>query len=406
MLITCNSILKLPYLEEMKLVAGRGGTNKVIRWIHVVESPQVSEWVKGGELLFITGVVIKNDVNALLQFVKDLIDRNLSGLVINTGPYIKETPKEVMELADRFDFPIFELPFEVKLIDVTQSISRAIFMNKVHQESMNSFMKEMIFGDLIFTDEILNRASFYGYNPNKTYSSIIVDIDNFKNFIQDKKISSEESIIEIKQNIEQIILTVMSKWRKKILYVMQRDSIILMMPVNENDNDKDEATAIAEDIIRNVKEKFMNLTVSIGIGNNWSELKDFKNSVNQAQKTLKIIKIYGEKSSFKKYSKLGIYRIFFEGNKQEEMKQIYYETLGKLINYDSKNETNLVKTLEAYVAEGANLGRAAERLFIHRNTMKYRMSRMEEILECNLRNINTLFDLNEALKIGKFFNYI
>ncbi|MFT8316472.1 MAG: PucR family transcriptional regulator ligand-binding domain-containing protein [Clostridium sp.] len=406
MLITCESILKLPYLEKMTLVAGKGGINKVIRWIHVVESPQVSEWVKGGELLFITGVVIKNDVDILLKFVNDLIDRNLSGLVINTGPYIKETPREVKELADKFDFPIFELPFEVKLIDVTQSISRAIFMNKVEHESMHSFMKEIIMGDSLFTDEILNRASAYGYNPNKIYCALVVDIDNFKNFIKQRKINEEDTIIEIKQNIEQIILSVMNKWNRKVLYVIQGDAIILMMPIREVRYKYDGTAAIGQDIIKSVQEKLKNLTVSIGIGNKWSELKDFRKSVNQAQKALKIIKICGEKSSLREYRKLGIYRIFFDGNRQSEMKEIYYETLGKLIDYDSKNETNLVKTLEAYLSEGANLGKAAEKLFIHRNTMKYRMSRMEEILECNLRDINTLFDFNEALKIGKFLKYI
>lgn len=406
MLITCESILKLPYLEKMTLVAGKSGINKVIRWIHVVESPQVSEWVKGGELLFITGVVIKNDVGILLKFVNDLIDRNLSGLVINTGPYIKETPREVKELADKFDFPIFELPFEVKLIDVTQSISRAIFMNKVEHESMHSFMKEIIMGDSLFTDEILNRASAYGYNPNKIYCAFVVDIDNFKNFIKQNKINEEDTIIEIKQNIEQIILSVMNKWNRKVLYVIQGDSIILMMPIREVRDKHDETAAIGEDIIKSVQEKLKNLTVSIGIGNKWSELKDLRKSVSQAQKALKIIKICGEKSSLREYRKLGIYRIFFDGNRQSEMKEIYYETLGKLIDYDSKNETNLVKTLEAYLSEGANLGKAAEKLFIHRNTMKYRMSRMEEILECNLRDINTLFDFNEALKIGKFLKYI
>lgn len=406
MLITCNTILKLHHLEKMKLVAGKGGMNKVIRWVHVVENPEVSERVKGGELLFITGLVIKDDVNILMKLVKDLIDRDLSGLVINTGPYITETPKEVRELADKFHFPIFELPFEVKLIDVTQSISRAIFMNKIERQSVDSFMKEIIFGESVFTDEILDRASFYGYNANKKYCSFVVDIDDFRNFIKDKNINDEETIMEIKQNVEQIILSVMNKRSKKVLNVMQRDSIILMVPLSEKDIKGNLSLDIAKDIVKTVETKLNNLTVSVGIGDTWNSLKDFKKSVNQAQKALKIMKIYGEKNNIKTYSKLGIYRIFFEANNHEEMKQIYYETLGKLIEYDDKNESNLIKTLETYVDEGGNLGRAAEKLFIHRNTMKYRMTRMEEILKCNLKDINELFEFVEAIKIGRFLNYI
>lgn len=406
MLITCRSILNLKHLEEMRLVAGKGGMDRVIRWIHVVESPQGSEWLKGGELLFITGVVIKNDVNTLLKFVKDLIDKNLSGLVINIGPYISETPKEVKELANKYDFPIFELPFQVKLIDVTQSISRAIFMNKVERDSVNSFMKEIIFGDSIFTDEILNRASFYGYNPDKNYCAIVVDIDDFGRHAKNNSMSIEESVTEIKQNIEIIILSIMNKQRKKVLNVMYRDSIIIMFPLNRNSINENTYLDSAEEILKSVKEKMGNLTVSVGIGNVFCKLKDFKKSVNQAQKALNIIRIFGEKNTIKLYKKLGIYRIFFETANHKEMKEIYYETLGKLIEYDNKNQSSMLKTLETYVFEGTNIGRAADKMFIHRNTMKYRMNRIQEILGYDIKDVNLLFEITEAIKIGKFMNYI
>ncbi|AJA47203.1 transcriptional regulator [Clostridium pasteurianum DSM 525 = ATCC 6013] len=406
MLITCSTILKLKHLEEMKLVAGKGGINRVIRWIHVVESPQGSEWLKGGELVFITGVVIKDDVNTLAKFVKDLIDKNLSGLVINTGPYITETPEEVKELADKFDFPIFELPFEVKLIDVTQSISRAIFMNKIERDSMNSFMKEIIFGESIFTDKVLNRASVYGYDSSKNYCAIIVDIDNFEKLTDSTGVKSEENIMEIKQNVEVIILSIMNKKGKKVLNVMHRDSIIIMFPMDEKDIYEDRYLDSANEIVKTVSEKMKELTVSVGIGSSTNKLRDFHISVDQAQKALNMIRIFGEKNTVRTYKKLGIYRIFFETNNKREMKQIYYEMLGKLIEYDNKNESNMLKTLETYISEGANLGKAAEKLFIHRNTMKYRMNRIEEILECDLKDINILFEFMEAIKIGKFLNYI
>ena len=79
----------------------------------------------------ITGVAIRDDISSLPQFIRDLYSKNIAGLVINIGPYIKKTPVEVIELADSLDFPVFELPFEVGLIDISQSICKAIFMNKL-----------------------------------------------------------------------------------------------------------------------------------------------------------------------------------------------------------------------------------------------------------------------------------
>ncbi|MDP4143360.1 MAG: PucR family transcriptional regulator ligand-binding domain-containing protein [Bacillota bacterium] len=399
MAITCNDIFGLPAFEKIKLVAGRNGLNRIISWVHVMEYPEYCKWLKGGELLMITGTAIKGDKNALLHFVKDLNSRNLSGLVINIGPYMQETPKELIELADSFDFPIFEIPFDVKLIDISQSVCKAIFMSKVEQESMDAFIKDIIFGDINFNDEVLNRAIFYGYNPRKVYNSFVIQMNNYECFVKDGEVWDEEKFLRIKQDVEQIIIDVTSKWNRIPIYVKLSDSIIVMVPVNDNSNS---VNAMAEEMLKSIRYTIPSLSVSIGIGSCWRELKDLKFSVQNAQKALRILKVCGSSSNVINYNDIGIYRLLFEMDKFQEMKAMYQERLGKLLDYDAKNSTDLVKTLEVFVEEGGNLGRAAEVLYVHRNTLKYRVRRIQEILQCDLRNINDLFNFNLALKIGKF----
>lgn len=305
MIVTCGNILKLHYLEKMKLVAGEGGLDNVISWVHVVELPEVSDWVKGGEMLFITGVGIKDNNRALLKLVRDINDRRLSGLVINVGPYIKETPKDVIDLANKLNFPIFELPFEIKLIDITQSICRAIFENKLEKESMDSFMREIIFGDVKITDDIINRATLYGYKPNKIYVPLVLDIDNFSMYLKRKDIKSENVIASIKTQIQEIIERAIHKYNKKYLYAVQGDAFFIM--------------------------------ISIG----------------------------------KKY-----------------------------------NGTDLIETLVVYIEQNRNLGKTAEVLYIHRNTIKYRIRRIEELLECNIKEDKTAFNIMICIEAGRFLNLI
>lgn len=95
MLIKCKNIFGLPFLEKLKIVAGRDGLERAISWVHVMEHPQYFKWLKGSELLLTTGVAMKNDEEALIQFIKDIAVKNISGLVINVGPYIKKTPKKL-----------------------------------------------------------------------------------------------------------------------------------------------------------------------------------------------------------------------------------------------------------------------------------------------------------------------
>ena len=238
MFLTCEEMVKLPHLEKIRLVAGSGGIKRIITWAHVIELDDVADWVKGGELLFITGVSIRNDTNALIKLVKDIEARNLSGLVINVGPYIKETPIEVIELANSMNFPIFELPFKVKLIDVIQSICREIFNARL-KECMNGFMKEVIFGNEKITTGTLNKAVIYGYNSKKCYHSLVVDIDDFKVYIKNNEIIEERDIEELKTHIQHLIDSIMFKHNKKALYMIQSDSFINLVPMVKGNNNKE-----------------------------------------------------------------------------------------------------------------------------------------------------------------------
>jgi len=404
MFVTCEEMVKLPHLEKIKLVAGSGGIKRIITWAHVTELDDVSDWVKGGELLFITGVLIKNDTNALIKLVNDIEAKNLSGLVINVGPYIKKTPKEVIDLANSINFPIFELPFEVKLIDVIQSICREIFNAKLKEESMSGFMNEVIFGNEKITTGTINKAVIYGYNSKKCYHSLVVDIDDFKVYIKKNNIIEEREIEELKTHVQHLIDSIMFKHNKKALYMIQSDSFINLVPMYKGKNNRDEIIHIAKEIKLLINERIKGLTVSIGLGGGTTEIKYFSKIVFSAQKALDISKRNNKIDYVSDYKKTGVYRLFFDINNYDEMRNLYEETLYKLEKYDTKNSSNLLETLEMYLEKHRNIGLSAEFLYIHRNTMKYRINRIEEILGCDLKDDNIIFQITLCIKIKKFLN--
>ncbi|WP_333860899.1 PucR family transcriptional regulator [Clostridium sp.] len=403
MFVTCKNILNLPGLEKMKVVAGKKGLNKVIRWVHVTEIPDVSNWVKGGELLFITGVAIGNSTELLLQFVKDINMRKLAGLVINIGPYIEKTPKEILDFADSVDFPIFELPFEVRLIDITQNICRTIFTEKLEKESMSNFMREIIFEDVNVTEDMLGRAALYGYNENKNYCAMVVDIDNFRLYLKENQLQDEDTISNIKNRIQEAIEYVMYKNNKKCLYTMQSDAFFFMVPMEKENNNID---YIAESIKNQINRNRDSIMVSIGIGGICNHLRGFNKVILEARKALDMTKLYEKNNCIIKYGDLGIFRLFFEINDYTEMKKLFNENLLKLKEYDKKNSSNLLQTLTIYLRENRNLGKTAEILYIHRNTIKYRVKRIEEILDCDLKDEEVIFNIKLCIRIGIFLNLI
>ena len=81
--VTCGNVTKLPYANQMKLVAGSAGAGNEIRWVHYLEEPKYVEWLKGGELIIISGVVTSDREDQLVQLLQHLFEKNTAGVVIN-----------------------------------------------------------------------------------------------------------------------------------------------------------------------------------------------------------------------------------------------------------------------------------------------------------------------------------
>ncbi len=108
--VPVSDVLGLPPLTQARLVAGRGGIDRVVRSVNVMEVPDILDWVKPDELLLTTAYPLREDPAALLQLVPRLVTHGLAGMAIKPTRYIGSIPAAMIEDADRLDFPLIELP--------------------------------------------------------------------------------------------------------------------------------------------------------------------------------------------------------------------------------------------------------------------------------------------------------
>jgi purine catabolism regulator len=80
-----------------------------------------------------------------------------------------------------------------------------------------------------------------------------------------------------------------------------------------------------------------------------------------------------------------------------ELETFQRDMLGKLLEQDNKQV--LLETLEAYYQNGGNLSQTAETLFIHRNTLSYRLDRIREICNLDLNHPDTSLAMQIALRL-------
>ena len=116
-----EDILRLPGLA-LKLVAGGEGGRHAIRWVHVSELEDPTPWLKGGELLLTTGMGLGKTPARQRAYVERLAAARLAGLGFGTGFSYARVPKAVADAADRLRFPVFEVPYPVPFIAITEAV--------------------------------------------------------------------------------------------------------------------------------------------------------------------------------------------------------------------------------------------------------------------------------------------
>ena len=88
----------------------------------------------------------------------------------------------------------------------------------------------------------------------------------------------------------------------------------------------------------------------------------------------------------------------------ERMLAFYESRLGTLREYDREHRADLLHTLEAYFSSGGSLAATAARLQTHRNTVLYRLRRIEALSRARLRDPQVALDFQVALRIGNALN--
>jgi purine catabolism regulator len=121
MTVTVRDIVAIQGMP-LRLLAGEQDTDRAIRWVHVSELEDPTPWLKGGELILTTGLGIGSTPAKQRAYVKRLADAGLTGLGFGLGFTHDKTPRSLITAAEQAGFPLFEVPYPVPFIAITEAI--------------------------------------------------------------------------------------------------------------------------------------------------------------------------------------------------------------------------------------------------------------------------------------------
>lgn len=104
---------------EVNLLAGEANLDMPVRWVHISELADPTPWLSGGELLLTTGLALDTPKKQR-DYITALADHGLAGLGLGTGFRHDKMPKALIDAARERDFPLFEVPYELPFIALTE----------------------------------------------------------------------------------------------------------------------------------------------------------------------------------------------------------------------------------------------------------------------------------------------
>src|SRR5918911_5602898 len=105
---------------ELSVVAGEAGLDRAVRWVHISELLDPTPWLSGGEVLLTTGMQLGSPEHQR-EFVTRLVDHHLAALGFGTGFAHADVPAPLLEAAAEREFPVFEVPYELPFIAITEA---------------------------------------------------------------------------------------------------------------------------------------------------------------------------------------------------------------------------------------------------------------------------------------------
>ena len=210
-----------------------------------------------------------------------------------------------------------------------------------------------------------------------------------------------ETNIDKDMNIVEIVRSIFPAKTKDFVTAVDEHSIILVKELREKET-MDEIEKIAR-MISDTLSTELNIKVYISIGTVVSDLKDVSRSYKEAKMALEVGKIFESDQYIVNYEKLGIGRLIYQ-LPLSLCKMFIKEVLHGLTMDDFDEET--LATVNKFFENNLNVSETSRQLYIHRNTLVYRLDKLQKMTGLDLRNFDDAIIFKITLMVSKYMMYM
>lgn len=247
----------------------------------------------------------------------------------------------------------------------------------------DTFIKNLLLDNLLLVD-IYGRAKKLHIKTDAMRCVMIVEIENEK----------EGNCLDLVKNF-------IGNDKKEFVTAVDENNVIIVKDISEDTTGK-EVEKTAHGLVAFLqKEKIRNIHVAYGT--NVGEIKDVSRSYKEAKMALDVGKIFFDERNVVAYSELGIGRLIYQ--LPIPLCKMFIREIFEGKNPDDLDEETLT-TIDKFFENSLNVSETSRQLFIHRNTLVYRLDKLQKTTGLDLRVFEDAITFRIALMVVKYMKYM
>ena len=365
-------------LEGAQSLTGEIGLDNPVVWVVSLRpfSPAFPR-LRGSEIALVaTENLTRHDPPiTLADVVRLLRSTRGAGIAVRGG-----VDKATIMVAEQAGLPLLLIPSDAPLADLEQAIMRECAFHQARTEisrveDPESWLEDLLSGRDDLLEGAVSRAERQGYTPSKSYALAFLvpmraDGGTTENL---------EAVTILRDTLRGSTL----QQGNRLVAVPYEGGLAVLLPQG------------SEGVLYKTLEGAEGWACGIGTA---------KPLLHTLESSKEAWLAYTASSRVNKgkptqYAELGPIRLLLLLHRDEpsELARFVNESIGPLVKHDERTANPLLPTVQAFIEHGGRLRDTAEHLYVHRNTLAYRLDRAAEILGADLRDSNVRLTIELAL---------
>jgi Sugar diacid utilization regulator len=267
-------------------------------------------------------------------------------------------------------------------------------INENEKQHHRDFLFDLLYNNFDSVEVICSRGKLWGWDFSKPHLVAVGEIQDFTPLPAER------------QRLGNLITKAMRtihNLNPGTICLERNDQIVFLFPLQEMIA-QSQTTSTAEQFLQTfwdtAESLFPDRKIYFGLGNLYPTAREIHRSFQEARSALEIGRLLYPDKLVTVFNELGIMRLLQRLDHQE-LEDYRQEILRPLLEFDRDGNLELEQTLLTYYLCNGDLNLASQKLYLHPNTLRYRIRKASEVLDRDVSHINNQLNLFIALQIGR-----